>query len=874
MARPSKRQKCDNWSSEFITLQPKPDSISSSPPKQRVSNSTSSFKEPRKLSTKNSQSRARAAGYLKRPSSQIFAHTRDTKTTDSITQSPEKPKHKSKIEKTKGRDISSFYPISTQRNKPIAFNTASQGTEYSSQNLKANSTSNDDIISDWDEDDLEFSQHSSCVPEVETTKFAYHDQSIKLRNKNLGSSSTEGIRKFHHPKLDESEIHNGSRTWAERFAPVNFQELAVHKRKVADVKKWLEDVFGGKTSQRLLLLKGVSGCGKTTTLRLLAESLGCQVLEWRNPVGPLASSDGCLSMSAQFDEFLGRGGIYGQLDISPVLEAASSVEKKNKMHERKSIILVEEFPSNLSSTSITLQAFQSSILQYLTTQTQKNYFSSNKNSIHSVAPVVIVVSESLLSTSTTMTDSFTAYKLLGKTILQHPGLRTIEFNPIAPTFLTKALELVVQKESRKSGRKKTPGPRVLKQLGEIGDIRSAICSLEFLCLRGDSDGDWSAKVSFSSSKSKIKEAAMTKMEKDSLELITKREFSLGIFHAVGKVIYNKRQDSPSSFSMDWNTEDLPSYISFHSRPKRPVVSVNNLIDEIGTDIQTFIAALHENYVPSCNASPSCFEFSTLDHINGCIDALSDSDLLHPPWSESHTNLGNDSLYSNEISFQIAVRGLLFSLPNPVSRKAQEAMTSSQKGRKDDAYSMFYPASLRLWKIKEDFETTVDLCCNRLLKGTNQNQIGLVALQEEGSGQSVVGTVETWKRNPSNQCQTAAKYGPFGMATSMSRKELILERLPYMAKIIKKRKYSGFPIDIEQLEKVTSFVGTTANKDFLDDYNLTGKVDRNCISNEFFDYKKTKKSSILQQSLGYKDSLPTQHKLDLKLVLSDDDIEDD
>jgi cell cycle checkpoint protein len=36
------------------------------------------------------------------------------------------------------------------------------------------------------------------------------------------------------------------RPWAQRFAPANLGELAVHKKKVSDVQHWLEDAFSGR----------------------------------------------------------------------------------------------------------------------------------------------------------------------------------------------------------------------------------------------------------------------------------------------------------------------------------------------------------------------------------------------------------------------------------------------------------------------------------------------------------------------------------------------------------------------------------------------------------------------------------------------------
>ena len=37
-----------------------------------------------------------------------------------------------------------------------------------------------------------------------------------------------------------------TRPWAQRYAPANLDEVAVHKRKVSDVQRWLKDVFAGR----------------------------------------------------------------------------------------------------------------------------------------------------------------------------------------------------------------------------------------------------------------------------------------------------------------------------------------------------------------------------------------------------------------------------------------------------------------------------------------------------------------------------------------------------------------------------------------------------------------------------------------------------
>lgn len=39
------------------------------------------------------------------------------------------------------------------------------------------------------------------------------------------------------------------RPWAQRYGPSNLDEIAVHKRKVSDVQRWLEDAFAGRRKE-------------------------------------------------------------------------------------------------------------------------------------------------------------------------------------------------------------------------------------------------------------------------------------------------------------------------------------------------------------------------------------------------------------------------------------------------------------------------------------------------------------------------------------------------------------------------------------------------------------------------------------------------
>jgi cell cycle checkpoint protein len=681
-----------------------------------------------------------------------------------------------------------------------------------------------------------------------------------------------------------ASLDDDLRPWSERFAPVNLEELAVHKKKVADVRAWLDNVLQGRLRQRLLLLKGAAGTGKTTTVRLLARELNCELLEWRNPTGAQGGGMGFLSASGQFEEFLGRGGKFGQLDFDePERKAPNNMDGSSNNSLRK-IILIEEFPNTFTRSSSALSSFRNVVLHYLTANTPSLTSFGHEASNESIIPVVMVVSETLLTTTSASADSFTAHRLLGPEIIRHPGAGTIEFNSIAPTLLQKALELVVQKEARKSGRRRTPGPAVLKRLGEIGDIRSAISSLEFLCLKGDQDADWGAKVTFIKPKKSAKDGiTLTRGEQDSLELISQREATLGIFHAVGKVVYNKREErAPPNDTV----EALPDYMDHLSRPKRSQVSVDTLIDEIGTDTHTFISALHENYVLSCEYTGPSDASSSVDYINGCIHYLSEADLLYPSWDvffggkgSANAFAGRDSgghiLRQDEMAFQVAVRGMLFSLPRPVKRQ------TSGPGRGADAFKMFFPTTIKLWRTKEELEGLVDMWSSKLLRGE-----GSLPTRNLTDGASMFRKAsksggDSWMSQRQNK--TVAIAGPCAEQVppipllslgSSARSEMVLERLPYMAHIARSRKGTLQSFRVKDIEKVVSFtgIGPPAADDSADE-----REDNNIASGEAWATDRPSEESsprkkgvaIRTRSDGSLPSLPVQ-----KLVLSDDDIEDD
>ncbi|KAL6711888.1 RFC checkpoint protein Rad17 [Coniothyrium glycines] len=755
----------------------------------------------------------------------------------------------------------------------------------------------DDILDSSDDDRSQ--KPSTALPvrkrlnESSTTET---DRLASGRQKFLRTAT--GARSTPPPSQFSRSIVEDKRPWTETFGPASLDELAVHKKKVADVRQWLTDVLGGRDRKRLLLLKGPAGSGKTTTMSLLSKELDIDIHEWKNPIGSLSSSEHAMSATAQFEDFVGRTGVFGTLSFQGHSEERQRAVPDNQIGRHKQLILVEEFPNTFTRTSSAVQSFRSSILSFLAAHTQSatRFFSTQVETAQPVTPLVMIISETLLSTNTAAADSFTAHRLLGPEILTHPGVTVIEFNPIAPTYMMKALEAIVLKEARKSGRRKTLGPQVIQRLAEIGDIRSAVSSLEFLCLRGDEVDDWSGKINFAKKKGS-KDVAMTKMEQESLEMVTQRESTLGIFHAVGRVVYNKRlPEDPEAF-----VAQPPNWFPERRRPKASEVDTDTLFDELGTDTQTFVAALHENYVLSCGGADS---EETMDSIEGCIEALSDADILSPDRFGAGSGrrvlqgTSTDNLRQDEMCYQTSVRGLLYHLPNPVKRLAPPPGVTGTRSKsqgtsagmpKGNAFVMYYPASLRIWKQQEEIGDLLDMWVSRAQRGD------LLALSAGMKPPlTPAGGVESWKKNtsftPPTRTQTTESnensHSPVLLGSGGSaRSEMLLERLPYLTTILRNTRGSATAaMTIRDIQKITSFGSTSTmgmEEDGDEDEDEDDLAQRRAGEQEQWTTdkpaaetpKKNRRVKFGAVEQEQDSALPGLVDKSANLMLSDDDIED-
>ena len=296
--------------------------------------------------------------------------------------------------------------------------------------------------------------------------------------------------------------------WYWKHAPRSLEQVAIHKRKLKDVREALQGMLENPSGTRILLLTGPSGCSKSTVIERLANLL--IPLYRTKAVGnfPLVPKRGNVeSCVTQYSNDMVVNGVPGRDSFREFLAQA-----KYRIGPNLSLILVEDMP-NLFHTD-TRNLFQHALLEWL--------YSSEEV----LPPLVICLTECEIETSDSRADSFSidnvfsAEVVLNREILNHPRLKRIKFNPINATLMRSLLNNVALREASvlKASDKWSQRVEVIETLArETGDIRSALTKFEF----------W-AKSKFNSP-----------------HLCTNDE-SISFFHAIGKVIYGSQKTEHDS----------------------------------------------------------------------------------------------------------------------------------------------------------------------------------------------------------------------------------------------------------------------------------------------------------------------------------------
>ncbi|EIW70024.1 hypothetical protein TREMEDRAFT_30228, partial [Tremella mesenterica DSM 1558] len=473
-------------------------------------------------------------------------------------------------------------------------------------------------------------------------------------------------------------------------------ELAPGKARIAKVKNWLSEALYGypadvvlppagmsnqskeriRKYKRILLLTGPAGAGKTTTIRVLAKEMGVELVEWGDSMDEYSVGLGTYHRS-----HLPPSSLLRLCPPSSSLSSRPDPGSRSPFNAFRPRILFMSSLPNLTHLP-TREAFHSALVTFCKTFTLDS------------CPLVIVHSEA--GSGGRAEESWMdregggregAVSVVGKEVLGSPYCQEIDFIPLAPTFITKALSRVLD-QAIPDVKQRPPHSAVqLIALSANGDLRSAINSLQMLCgqntrLTGNKRkrknrdiGSGSSKTGRGSRGGKGARIDVSDDLRAVLDIVAKRENSLNLFHSLGKVFYNKRQQMDFDPRIDEEDQEvvatvralavddpLPSHLEQYQRSKS-LVQAENFLPTISVDASTFSLWLHQSLPSFC---------TDIDQVAEAYDDLCRADMMR-----TDDDIWQSSPQAIAYALHIVVRGCLLALPSPVPRRNNQKVIKPQ-----------------------------------------------------------------------------------------------------------------------------------------------------------------------------------------------------
>ncbi|KAH9280796.1 Cell cycle checkpoint protein RAD17 [Echinococcus granulosus] len=374
-----------------------------------------------------------------------------------------------------------------------------------------------------------------------------------------------------------------SEIWSDLYAPNCAKELAVHHSKLREVTEVCMNV---RTRNKcVIVLTGPPGSSKSTCLLTVCRTLGYSPpLIWTE--SDWESGDGASSGMQQFEEFLFKSTRY--CGSGDELSIDFNLSAPKQQSEAPHVVLIESLSPGFSDKPPLFHKCIRSALSDILVPTLLAFVFTKSSSINSFGNPVMC-----------NFDNATLNRLFPEWLRQELGIYLIEFNPVAPLIMTKALSRVVELVSNETG---VPAPpkSFLQRLAasSSGDIRLAINNLQFALMP------------------EMKSNNEFRLGSDLYE----RDSGLAVFHALGKILHAKRLSDSTPCSESFLPPHLQTW-------KRAPLSFNpeSVLDHSGLTGDDVVAWLHENYLAFHDTPES---FGALEWISSQVG-----------WADAHLSGG-------------------------------------------------------------------------------------------------------------------------------------------------------------------------------------------------------------------------------------------
>ncbi|XP_010029663.2 cell cycle checkpoint protein RAD17 isoform X1 [Eucalyptus grandis] len=447
------------------------------------------------------------------------------------------------------------------------------------------------------------------------------------RSRSSSSRQSSIVDEFQFLEEDFNEVFTGAKvttgfgrstakeSWVDKYKPCTFEELAVHKKKVEEVKSWFEErliTSKDNLGDHVLVITGPAGVGKSATIYVVASHLGATLCEWNTPTPTVwkeyvhnSNTGQYVSKLDEFEAFVERTRKYGLISQSSAGESKSSA-----------ILLIDDLP--MTHGNVACRRLQNCL--HLLVQ-----------STH--IPTAILITDYGRVDSADREARFLEELHLS---LESAGARKIAFNPITSNAIKRILSKICRQEKRNVASEQID--LIAKASG--GDIRHAITALQFFCLKVD----W---PSFSSS-------SPTTV----YDLNFGRDETISLFHALGKFLHNKRESvSPSAFCCFVGKDPHLMQEKFMRLPFK-MDAPEKVLSQAHGQARPIADFLHENVL-------DFLDEEAVDDASAVLSYLGDADvLLHSFHGAVARNYEAEGVVQSAAA-SIAVRGVLFGNSHPL-----------------------------------------------------------------------------------------------------------------------------------------------------------------------------------------------------------------
>ncbi|KAL2634762.1 hypothetical protein R1flu_006241 [Riccia fluitans] len=488
---------------------------------------------------------------------------------------------------------------------------------------------------------------------------------IKVYDENFTRIFDHGRKRFEDKwRRGDAQLFD-SRLWVDKHSPTSEKDLAVHSRKVAEVKQWIEEQLRdpSKAQSRMLVLTGPAGVGKTAVVRSLANSMDLEVLEWRTPTPILwheyshhaVTGAPYMSKIDDFEAFIRKARKFLPLPTAGVHAARQGptlpgFKDGNPSKERAKLLIIDDLPNAHDKA-----------------HRQRLCESLHVLAIGSKFPTVLIITDEVGTGEQREERKILTNEIIQE--LERAGAKKIAFNPITVNGVLKVLKRVQLIEKCKA-----PFP-CLSAIAEScsGDIRQALTSLQFLCLGYESKPSHSSvwdpggcRVDKRSSNKSFQKLD-TESDVSKTPALGDRDLTLSLFHALGKFLHNKRQSDAQVQASSFDGLKLKDE---YCRNPLKMAEPETILSQAHAETSTVAAFLHENFLQFVDDEAT-------DDVSAISGYLSDTDCLlcgegSMRFRRAVLNFNDIEPYqvANAASSSVAARGLLFANAHPAPPRWQ------------------------------------------------------------------------------------------------------------------------------------------------------------------------------------------------------------